>query len=487
MKKVILAIDQGTTSSRVILFGFDGQVHKTFQREFACSYPKSGWVEQDANLIWNDVFELCTAAIAHAQKESYTIESIGIANQRETIVFFDKTTQRALAPTIVWQDRRTADICDKLNRSGYADLVKQRTGLVIDPYFSATKIAWGIQNNDLVRQALTANNLYVGTIDSWLLYKLSGGKMHATDSSNASRTMLFDIVKHRWCDELLSLFDVPHEILPQVMNSIDDYGSTAEGLFDLCLPIRTLIGDQQAATIGQGCLHKGDSKCTLGTGAFAMQNIGDSFSPNDNGWLTTILYSQNSNIVYATEGSIFSSGSTMQWLRDSLGIIDHAKDSEKIAASISNTGGVYLVPAFSGLAAPHWQANARAMLVGISGKTTKKEIIRAALEAVSYQCNDLFAGSTPDELKVDGSMAANDWLLQHLADILQCRVVRPSNLEATAWGAARCAASSHGSSIDSSHITMGSEQFIPKMPPDERQQLLEGWHAAVNSCIQLNA
>ncbi|MDG2309984.1 MAG: FGGY-family carbohydrate kinase, partial [Planctomycetota bacterium] len=319
------------------------------------------------------------------------------------------------------------------------------------------------------------------------LYKLTHGKLHATDSSNASRTMLFDIVEHRWCEELLALFDVPQEILPRVMNSIDDYGSTADGLFDITIPIRALIGDQQSAAIGQNCLAKGDGKCTLGTGAFAIQNIGDVFRPNDSGLLTTILFSYKGTITYATEGSIFSSGSTMQWLRDSLGILDNPRDSEEISASIDSTGGVYLVPAFSGLAAPHWAPDARAMMVGISSKTTHKEIVRAALEAVSYQCHDIFSGDLPESLKVDGGMSANDWLLQHLADILQCRVVRAANLEATAWGAARCAAIGHGLLDLTSDVTISGDIFTPTMKKDEQQQLLTGWYAAVESCIKLNA
>ena len=487
MRGAILAIDQGTTSSRVVLFGLDGAVLQLFQHEFPSSYPQSGWVEQDANAIWNDVFRLCSEAIAYASLNDLRIDSMGITNQRETVVFFDKATQLALSPAIVWQDRRTTEACRKLIDAGHSEFVKQRTGLVIDPYFSASKIAWGLKHDRKVQEALANQNLGVATIDSWLLYKLTHGKLHATDSSNASRTMLFDIVKHRWCKELLALFDVPQEILPRVMNSIDDYGSTADGLFDITIPICALIGDQQSAAIGQNCLTKGDGKCTLGTGAFAIQNIGDAFLPNDNGLLTTILFSYKGTITYATEGSIFSSGSTMQWLRDSLGILEHTHDSEEIAASINSTGGVYLVPAFNGLAAPHWNPDARAMMIGISSKTTRKEIVRAALEAVSYQCHDIFSGEFPEELKVDGGMAANDWLLQHLADILQCRVVRPSNLEATAWGAARCAAIGHGLLNIISDATISGDSFTPTMKKDERQQLLTGWHAAVDSCIKLNA
>ncbi|MDE0585034.1 MAG: glycerol kinase GlpK [Planctomycetota bacterium] len=487
MRDAILAIDQGTTSSRVVLFGLDGEVLQFFQHEFASSYPQSGWVEQDANSIWEDVFRLCSEAVAYASLNDLRIDSMGITNQRETVVFFDKTTQLALSPAIVWQDRRTTEACRKLIDAGRSEFVKQRTGLVIDPYFSASKIEWGLKHDSKVQEALANQNLGVATIDSWLLYKLTYGKLHATDSSNASRTMLFDIVEHRWCEELLALFDVPQEILPRVMNSIDDYGSTADGLFDITIPICALIGDQQSAAIGQNCLTKGDGKCTLGTGAFAMQNIGNEFCINGNGLLTTILFSYKGTITYATEGSVFSSGSTMQWLRDSLGIINHPRDSEKISASIDGTGGVYLVPAFNGLAAPHWSPDARAMMVGISNKTTRKEIVRAALEAVSYQCHDIFSGDLPESLKVDGGMSANDWLLQHLADILQCRVVRAANLEASAWGAARCAAIGHGLLDLASDVTISGDSFTPMMKKDERQQLLAGWYAAVDSCIKLNA
>ena len=487
MRDAILAIDQGTTSSRVVLFGLDGEVLQFFQHEFASSYPQSGWVEQDANSIWEDVFRLCSEAVAYAGLNDLRIDSMGITNQRETVVFFDKTTQLALSPAIVWQDRRTAEACRNLIDDGHSEFIKQHTGLVIDPYFSASKIEWALKYDIKVQEALANQNLGVATIDSWLLYKLTNGKLHATDSSNASRTMLFDIVEHRWCGKLLALFGVPREILPKVMNSIDDYGSTADGLFDINIPIRALIGDQQSAAIGQNCIAKGDGKCTLGTGTFAVQNIGNEFRISGNGLLTTILFSHKGTVTYATEGSIFSSGSTMQWLRDSLGIIDHPRDSEGISASINSTGGVYLVPAFSGLAAPHWNPDARAMMVGISSKTTRKEIVRAALEAVSYQCHDIFNGELPDELKVDGGMAANDWLLQHLADILQCHVVRPSNLEATAWGAARCAAIGHGLLDLISDATISGDIFTPTMQNDERQQLLTGWRAAVGSCIKLNA
>ncbi|MFT7516451.1 MAG: glycerol kinase [Myxococcota bacterium] len=486
MRKLILAIDQGTSSSRVILFDLDGEIVHKFQRELKCSYPQNTWVEQDANLIWQDCYAMCLEAIHYAASNNCDIHSMGITNQRETVVFFDKQSQQALAPAIVWQDRRTDDFCKKLIENGHSDRVRQRSGLIIDAYFSASKINWGLSHIEAVQQAHRQQRLAVGTIDSWLLFKLSGGKLHATDSSNASRTMLFDIVKHKWCDDLLELFDVPLEILPRVLNSIDDYGSTAVDLFPTVLPINALIGDQQSATIGQGCLSIGDSRCTLGTGSFAMHNLGTKFSLNDGGLLTTILFSHNDVITYASEGSVFSSGSTLQWLRDSLNILDTASDSERIARSIDDSGGVYFVPAFSGLGSPHWQPQARAMLCGMSSKTTKNEIVRAALESVSYQCHDLFAHLTPQELKIDGGMAANDWLLQNIADILGCDILRPANIEATAWGAARCAGESLGLLKPSSDGTINYDRFRPLMSLAERKRLIDGWHAAVSSCINHN-
>ncbi|MBC8369546.1 MAG: glycerol kinase GlpK [Planctomycetes bacterium] len=487
MPAVILTIDQGTTSSRVILFDANGVAQKTFRRELKCNYPQEGWVEQDASQIWQDCFEMCELAIAYAANNELTIHSIGITNQRETVVFFDKETQQPLAPAIVWQDRRSSDFCQELLESNHGDEVTRRTGLFIDAYFSASKIRWGLKNIEEVKAAAQCNRLAVGTIDSWLLFKLSKGSMHATDSSNASRTMLFDIIQHDWCDELLDLFSVPKNALPRVLRTIDDYGLTASGLFDITLPIKAMIGDQQAATIGQDCLAVGDGKCTLGTGAFAMQNIGSKFENNSDGLLTTILYTKDKVIHYASEGSIFSSGSTLQWLRDSLGVIEHAADSELMAKEIDGAGGVFFVPAFNGLGSPHWQPTARALLCGISSKTSKKEIVRAALESVSYQCHDLFNDNCPSVLKVDGGMAANDWLLQHMSDILQCEIVRPPNIEATAWGAARCAGSELGLLKPIDRGTISDNRFRPQMDSAKRNQLLNDWHAAVTSCIRHHA
>jgi glycerol kinase len=482
-----MAIDQGTTSSRVILFELNGEVVATFRREFSCFYPQSGWVEQDANAIWQDCFELCNDAFSYASEHNLEIASIGIANQRETVVFFDKETQQAICPAIVWQDRRTTSYCEQLIADGHSKLIRNKTGLVIDAYFSASKIRWGLKNNEDVKQALSEQRLAIGTIDSWLLFKLSGGAIHATDTSNASRTMLFDIGQQRWCNKLLELFEVPKSILPQVLNTVDDYQKTAISLFGQEVPIRALIGDQQAATIGQGCLNALDGKCTLGTGAFAMRNIGTDFSLADNGLLTTILFSRDGLTHFATEGSIFSSGSTIQWLRDSLKIVGSAPDTERIAASINDTGGVYFVPAFSGLGSPYWQPHARASISGMSGATTRAEIIRAALESVSYQCFDLFGGSPPKTLLVDGGMAANDWLLQHLADILQCTISRPTNLEATAWGAARCAGAKFGLLEELPSDTISADSFNPQMPTQLRDEYISEWHAAVAACLHNDA
>ncbi|MDP6962636.1 MAG: glycerol kinase GlpK [Planctomycetota bacterium] len=483
MKQAVLALDQGTTSSRVILFDLCGHSIKSFQLEFSCSYPKNGWVEQDANQIWADCYALLGEALSYADSNSIEIISLGISNQRETTVFFDSATQEALCPAIVWQDRRTTDYCQRLKEDGNEEWVSAKTGLVIDPYFSASKIRWALHNIDSVKNAHAQGRLLVGTIDSWLLYKLSAGQIHATDSSNASRTMLLDITSNEWCRDLADLFEVPLSILPEVRDTIDDFGLTAEGLFSRQIAVRALIGDQQAATIGQGCLAVGEGKCTLGTGAFAMTNIGSDLTLANSNLLSTILYSRDGDLTYANEGSIFSCGSTMTWLRDSLGIISNTSDSERIAAGTSSNLGVYLVPAFSGLGTPHWESNARAIICGLSGAATQNEIIRAALESVSYQCLDLFGDSPPSTLNVDGGMSSNNWLLQNLADILQCNVRRAENLEATAWGAARCAASDLDLLNPVPDELNSGRLFSPQMDKSERDILISGWRQAVARCL----
>jgi len=485
-----LAIDQGTTSSRAIRFALDGMVLAEAQQELRQHYPQPGWVEHDPEEIWSSTLAVAREAIADG-----SVVAIGIANQRETTMIWDRATGQAIYPAIVWQDRRTADRTDELKQDGAEPLVRERTGLLLDPYFSGTKIAWILDHVAGARARAEAGELAFGTIDTFLIWRLTGGRRHVTDATNAGRTLLFDIRSQQWDDDLLRLLDVPRTLLPDVLDSADDFGTSDPSVLGVAIPIRGVAGDQHAAMIGQACFDPGIVKSTYGTGCFAMLNTGDELVRSVHGLLTTLAYRLDGRPTYALEGSIFVAGAAVQWLRDELGVISSAAETEELAASLDATGGtdgVYLVPAFIGLGAPHWAPNARGALVGLTRGSSAAHLARAALEAVSYQTNDIAtamvadAGGGIDALRVDGGMVANDWLLQSLADILQIAVERSRVTETTALGAAYLAAL--GAGEVGSLEELGSSwrldrRFEPRMDPAKRAQLLEGWERAVSGVL----
>jgi glycerol kinase len=489
-QQAILSIDQGTSSSRALLFNRDGKVLAVAQQELDCVYPEQGWVEQDAELIWLSVLKVCRQLLAQAVQLGIEVLGVSISNQRETTVLWHKAKDKVLAPAIVWQDRRTADYCQQLKDQGHEDWVQQKTGLLIDPYFSASKIQWLLQHNIDVQQALAGNELAFGTIDSFLLWRLTAGKVHATDSTNASRTLLLNIQSLNWDQELLQLFGVPEQILPQVKQSADSYGLCDTRLFGLALPVLALVGDQQAAALGQGCISAGSLKSTYGTGCFALLNTGCRPLFSKHRLLTTVAFTVQGQTFYALEGAIFVAGAAVKWLRDQLGVIREASETEALAKSLPDNGGVYLVPAFTGLAAPHWQPEVRAALVGMTLGTGKAHLARAALEAVVYQTADLLAamladGAKAEQLQIDGGMVANNWLCQHLADVLNVPVLKPSQNEASAYGAAVLAGVALGwfESLAEVRFSADTERFLPQMPADKRQQLLSGWQKALKSVL----
>ena len=489
-QQAILSIDQGTSSSRALLFNRDGKVLAVAQQELDCVYPQQGWVEQDAELIWLSVLKVCRQVLAQAVQLGIEVLGVSISNQRETTVLWHKAKDKVLAPVIVWQDRRTADYCQQLKEQGLENWVQQKTGLLLDPYFSASKIQWLLNHNTDVQQALADNELAFGTIDSFLLWRLTAGQVHATDSTNASRTLLLNIQSLNWDQELLQLFGVPEQILPQVKQSADSYGLCDTRLFGLALPVLALVGDQQAAALGQGCISAGSLKSTYGTGCFALLNTGCSPLFSKHRLLTTVAFTVQGQTFYALEGAIFVAGAAVKWLRDQLGVITHASDTEVLAQSLPDNGGVYLVPAFTGLGAPHWQPEARAALVGMTLGTGKAHLARAALEAVVYQTADLLSamladGAKAEQLKIDGGMVANDWLCQHLADVLDLPVLKPSQNEASAYGAAVLAAVALGwfESLADVKFSSDAVQFLPQMPAEKRQQLLNDWQKALASVL----
>ena len=491
MAKSILAIDQGTTSSRAIVFDQAGQPVASAQREFEQHYPKEGWVEHDPETIWQDTLAVCREALDRARQGNGAIAAIGITNQRETVVLWERVSGRPVHRAIVWQDRRTADRCARLVADGHEALVGARTGLVIDPYFSATKLAWLLDEVPGARAAAEHGELAFGTIDSFLLWRLTSGKVHATDASNASRTMLYDIHCQDWDDDLLRLLDIPRAVLPEVVDSSALLGTTPTELFGTPLPIAGMAGDQQAATVGQACIRTGMVKSTYGTGCFALINTGDRPVMSDNRLLTTIAYRLDGRPTYAIEGSIFVAGAAVQWLRDALKLINRAADTERLASGAADTGCVYLVPAFVGLGAPHWDPDARGALFGLTQGSGIGEIARATLEAVGYQTRDLIdamgadlagAPTTPRAVRVDGGMVANAWLCQFLADILDLPVERPAVTETTALGAACLAGLAVG--LYPSRDTLSrswrcERRFEPAMKEGERERLLSGWRDAV--------
>jgi glycerol kinase len=481
----LLAIDQGTTSTRAIVFDIDGKKLGTAQCELPQSFPKPGWVEHDAMRIWDDTVACVRGALTDAGLAAADIAAIGITNQRETAVLWDRASGRPVHPAIVWQDRRTSAFCQQhQDRNGW---LSEKTGLLLDPYFSATKLAWLLDNVADARARAERGELAFGTIDSWLMWKLTGGRAHVTDATNASRTALFNIARNEWDDELLEFFKVPRAVLPEVRDSAADFGETEAALFGGPIRIGGIAGDQQAATIGQACFAPGMSKSTYGTGCFLVLNTGREFKRSNNRLLSTIAYRINGETTYALEGSIFVAGAAVQWLRDAMHLIRAAGETEKIARSIPDTDGVYLVPAFTGLGAPYWDPEARGAIFGLTRDSGIAHIVRAALESVGYQTRDLIDAMekdalAPTELRVDGGMVVNDWLAQSLADLLQLPVVRPQTVETTALGAAFLAGLSAGvyaSLDDIASRWRAQTRFEPKMDAARAQTLLRGWHDAV--------
>ncbi len=484
----LLAIDQGTTSSRAVVFDAHATPVASAQRALTPIYPRDGWVEQDPEEIWRSTVAVCREALAARSGLVDAVAAIGIANQRETTVVWERATSRPLGNAIVWQDRRTADVCDALRRAGHEPAVGARTGLVLDPYFSATKIAWILDQAPGARAAAERGELACGTIDTYLLWRLTGGRAHATDATNASRTMLFDIHRQRWDDDLLELFRVPRSLLPEVHDCAHHYGETEAALFGRPLPIGGMIGDQQAAAVGQACIRPGMVKSTYGTGCFVLLHTGAQAVESQRRLLTTVATRIDGHTSYALEGSIFVAGAAVQWLRDGLGVIETAAQTERLARALPDNGGVYLAPAFVGLGAPHWDAHARGALFGLTRDTGPAHLARAALEAAAYQTHDLIAamrgdGAQPAALRVDGGMAANDWLMQFLADVLNIEVERSAVAEATALGAA-CLAGVQSGVFDSLEAGAAhwrrEARFRPSMPPERREALLAGWRQAVS-------
>jgi glycerol kinase len=486
-RKALLAIDQGTTSSRAVVFTPDYKVVATAQREFQQIYPRPGWVEHDPDVIWATVRATAREALAAAEKAGYRAEAIGITNQRETTLVWDRATGDAIHNAIVWQDRRTADICAGLRDAGHAGLVSDRTGLVLDPYFSATKIAWILDRVDGARARAEAGELAFGTVDSWLIWKLTGGALHVTDATNASRTALYDIAANCWDDELLQLFGVPAAVLPDVRDSAGDFGRVDAAILGRELPITGVAGDQQSAAIGQVCFKPGEMKSTYGTGAFLLINTGDTPVRSKNKLLATIAYRIDGETTYALEGSVLSAGATVQWLRDGLGLIAKASEIEALAQSADPDSGVYLVPAFTGLGAPYWDAEARGALTGLTRGSGRAEIARAALDSSVHQTCDLLEAMAADgvearSLRVDGGMARNDTFLQRLADLTGIETVRPASVEATAWGAAFLAGLGCGlfaSLEDGRKLWAADQSFTPAGDPVRRAADRKGWHEAV--------
>ncbi len=489
MKEYILAFDQGTTSSRAIVFGHNGIPVAMAQKEFTQIYPQPGWVEHDAEEIWSTQAGVAVEAITKAGLESTNIAAIGITNQRETTVVWNRKTGKPVYNAIVWQDRRTAAFCDELNNTGFGDKILEKTGLIIDAYFSATKIRWILDHVQDARKMAEAGLLAFGTIDSWLVWNLTRGQYHITDVSNASRTMLFNIHTLSWDDELLEIFNIPANILPEVRSSSEIYGKTA-GQFGLGIPIAGIAGDQQAALFGQMCVEPGMVKNTYGTGCFMMMNIGNRPIVSKSRLLTTIAWKIGSETQYALEGSIFIAGAVVQWLRDGLGIIKNSKDIEKLAASVKNSEGVYFVPAFAGLGAPHWNQHARGTLVGITRGTTSAHIARAGLDSIAYQTLEVLLAMQKDsgikilELRVDGGATVNNNLMQFQSDLLQTKVVRPKITETTALGAAYLAGLAVNYWTDIRELKEQwqiNRTFSPQIEEGETFALISGWHRAANA------
>jgi glycerol kinase len=483
----ILALDAGTTSTRAMLFADDGAVLSRVQQPFEQYFPRDGWVEHDADEIWRATLACARDALDAAGVAARDVAAIGIAVQRETVVVWERSTGRPIHRAIVWQDRRTADSCRELAQDSATTTLVARTGLLLDAYFSATKIAWLLDNVPGARAAAERGELLAGTIDSWLLWCLTGGALHATDATNASRTLLYDIHDQQWSEELCAVFRVPRIMLPEVRDSADDFGTTTHSLFGATIPIRAMIGDQQSAAVGQECVARGEAKATYGTGCFVLVHTGTEPRTSRHRLLATIALRLRGTTTYALEGSIFNAGSVVQWLRDQLRLIATAAETETLAASISSSGGVYCVPAFTGLGAPWWDPDARGALLGLTRGSGRAEVARAVLESVVLQTRDL-AGAFEEDgvplstLRVDGGMTANDWLMQSLSDQLRLSIERPAVLETTAWGAARLAGLHAGvyPPLGSGDLRRVERTFTPSGDAAARDALYEGWMRAVS-------
>lgn len=491
MEQYIIALDEGTTSCRAVAFNREGCTVAMRSRQFRQIYPQSGWVEHDAMEIWNAQLDALRELIRDLDLSPAQIAAIGIADQRETVVLWDKHTGKPVYNAIVWQCRRTAPLCDDLKQSGITEVIHEKTGLVIDAYFSATKIRWIMDNIPGVKEAAANGNILAGTIDTWLLWNLTGGKAHATDYSNASRTMLYNINELCWDQDILNMLDIPQAILPEVKPSSCIFGYTDPSILGASIPIAGIAGDQQAALFGQLCLQPGMIKNTYGTGCFILMNTGDKPIYSSNNLLTTIAWGIDSKVEYALEGSVFSAGAAVQWLRDGLKIIDNAAQSQQYAEAVPDNGGVYIVPAFTGLGAPYWDMYARGLIIGISRGTQRQHIVRATLESIAYQTMDILDTMQRDAtlpfktLRVDGGACANDFLMQFQADILGIEVERPPIVETTALGAAYLAGLEVGywNKDALNAVWIPSKVFKPQMSDEQRFQLSQRWHEAVKRAL----
>ena len=490
MEDYILALDQGTTSSRAIVFDHKGQIKSVAQKEFTQIFPQPGWVEHDPNEIWSTQASVAAEATVKIGANGTNIKAIGITNQRETTIVWDRESGEPVYNAIVWQDRRTAEFCEQLTKDGHADLIRSKTGLVIDAYFSASKIRWILDNVEGAREKAEAGKLAFGTVDSWLVWKFTRGHVHATDITNACRTMLFNIKTQQWDDELIEIFGIPKSMLPEVKQSSEIYGETTTTIFASKIPIAGIAGDQHAALFGQMCIEKAMVKNTYGTGCFMLMNIGDEFIESKNNLLTTVAWKIDGKIQYAFEGSIFIGGAVVQWLRDGLGIIRTSAEVEKLAMEVETTDGVYFVPAFAGLGAPYWKPDVRGTIVGLSRGSKASHIARAALESIAYQTMDVLkameadAGLEIKELRVDGGATSNDLLMQFQSDLLNCKVIRPNVVETTALGAAYLAGLAVGywkSVEEIQQLWKAEKEFNPQTDLTAVKQSVKGWKKAIHA------
>jgi glycerol kinase len=489
--KAILAIDQGTTSTRAIAFSVQGKKLYSSQLEFKQYFPKNGWVEHDPEEIWKTTIQVVKDVINKCRKKNIKILTVGITNQRETTVMWDKTNGKPVYKAIVWQDRRTESFCQNLKNSNKESKIRRKTGLFIDPYFSGTKIKWIIDNVSKSKKLIKNNKLLFGTIDTYLIWKLTSGKVHATDATNASRTMLYNINNNKWDKEILKMLKIPSSILPEIKNSADNFGITNKSITGTPIPINGVVGDQQAATIGQCCFSPGSVKSTYGTGAFVLMNTGNKKIISKNKLLTTICYRINNKTTYALEGSIFTAGAGVQWLRDKIKLINNAYDTEKIVKSKKNNNGIYLVPAFTGLGAPYWRPNVRGLISGLTRNTDWKDIVRAVIESVAYQSYDIFNamkhdGLKPKLIKIDGGMVKNNWFSQFLSNVIDIKVIRPKINETTALGAAFIAGLYIGEFSSFKSISKKwkiDKRFNPNIDKLSRIKLLKGWEQAIKRTL----